>query len=175
MSNLARRGFAAGASALIGGLLMAGIASAQEVPPAPSATAGLIVGMVARCVAGAEQPAVGASVGYEGGPSALARTDSAGEFVMALPPGQYTILANAEDGSASRQYVPVEAGATVDIGVLDIGGGVAGCGPDTNTEAPPQPTVTPTPEVPTPTPTALPTATPTATPPPADEEPASGG
>ena len=167
------RGLTAGASALALGLLFAGVATAQDVPAAPSQSSGLIIGMVARCVTGVEQPAVGVAVGLDGGAGNLVRTDSGGQFALALPPGQYTVVATADDGTAIRPYVAVEAGAALDIGVLDIGGGFSGCGPEADSEPSPAPTVAPTaiPDVATatPVPTALPSPTPT---PPA--EPASG-
>jgi hypothetical protein len=58
--------------------------------------------------------------------------------------------------------VPVEQGETLDIGILDIGGGVAGCGPAEEVTAPVLPTFTPTalPTIAPPTPTPAPTATP---------------
>ena len=106
---------------------------------------GVVTGEVARCVNGAEQPAAQVAVGVDGGSASLARTDANGQFLLALPAGQYTVIATASDGTASRQYVPVEGGQSLDIGVLDIGGGVAGCGPDSDITAPVLPTFTPTP------------------------------
>jgi hypothetical protein len=95
-----------------------------------------------------------------------------------LPPGQYTIIATATDGTASRQYVPVETGQSLDIGVLDVGGGVAGCGPDSDITAPILPTFTPVPTAlpvvatPIPAPQVAATSTPAlSTDPPADPEP----
>ncbi len=170
MRDMARRGLIAGASALMVGLVLGGVASAQQDQPvSPSQTSGVILGMVARCVNATEQPAGQVAVGVEGGSATLARTDSSGQFSLALPPGQYTIVATAADGTASRQYVPVEAGAALDIGVLDIGIGFASCGPDADTEAPALPTFTPTPVPDVPTPTPTPDATPTPTPMPPSE------
>lgn len=170
MTYMARPGLTASALALAAGLLLAGVVGAQE-EPSPSATAGVIIGMVARCATGLEQPAAQVAVGVDGGSGTLARTDAAGQFAIALPPGQYTVVATAADGNATRPYVPVEAGAALDIGVLDIGGGVAGCGPDLETEAPALPTVTPTgvPDAPTATPVPQATPQPTATPQTPDE------
>ena len=90
------------------------------------------------------------------------------------PRAQYTITATAPTASASRPYVPVEAGSglPLDIGILDLGGGVAGCGRPISVTAPVLPTFTPTaaptavPAVPPPTPTPVPPP-PTATPAPA--------
>jgi hypothetical protein len=140
MTHTGRTGLTAGVFALALGLNSFALARAQDLP----ADMGLIVGEVARCVNGAEQAAAQVSVGVEGGASSLARTDSGGQFFLPLPPGQYTITATAADGSASRQYVPVEAGQALDIGILDLGGGVAGCGPDSAITAPVLPTFTPT-------------------------------
>jgi hypothetical protein len=164
MTRMTRNSLSASLLALVLGFNSYGLASAQDGTPAD---VGLIVGEVARCVNGAEQAAEQVSVGVEGGGSSLARTDSGGQFFLSLPPGQYTITATAADGSASRQYVPVEAGQALDIGILDLGGGVAGCGPDAAITAPILPTFTPTmtpvPVVATPTPQPAP-ATPTPAP-----------
>lgn len=157
-----------GAVALATGLALVGIASIQV--DAQTSDAGMLTGQIARCVNGVEQPAPQVAVGIDGGSSALVRTDSGGQFVLALPPGQYTIVATATDGTASRQYVPVQSGEAIDIGILDIGGGVSGCGPDSTITAPVLPTLVPTVEA-TPVPTAVPTVVATLIPtpePPAD-------
>jgi hypothetical protein len=147
----------ASAVALVVGVSLVGVASAQD-----TSNAGLIVGQVARCVNGAEEPAANVAVGIDGGGSSLSRSDSGGEFFLSLPPGQYTVTATGPDGSASRQYVPVEAGQSLDIGILDLGAGIAGCGPDSSITAPVLPTFTPTPAAVQPTPTIVePTVAPT--------------
>jgi hypothetical protein len=171
MTQMTRSSLSASLIALTLGFSSFGLASAQDGMPGDM---GLIVGEVARCVNGAEQAADQASVGVEGGGASLARTDAGGQFFLSLPPGQYTITATAADGSASRQYVPVEAGQALDIGILDLGGGVAGCGPDAAITAPILPTFTPTmtpvPVVATPTVVAtLQPETPTPAPAPATE------
>jgi carboxypeptidase family protein len=143
MTPMTRNRLSASFIALTLGFSSFGLARAQDGLPGD---AGLIVGEVARCVNGAEQAAAQVSVGVEGGGSSLVRTDAGGQFFLSLPPGQYTITATAPDGSvsASRQYVPVEAGQALDIGILDLGGGVAGCGPDADITQPVLPTFTPT-------------------------------
>jgi hypothetical protein len=182
MRIIARQRLSASALALAVGLAVHGVASAQG--NAPQADPGMLTGEVARCVNGAEQPAAQVSIGIDGGGASLVRTDSNGVFILALPPGQYTVIATASDGTATRQYVPVETGEALDIGTLDIGGGVAGCGPDSDITAPVLPTLvaTPVPTVqPTPAPlaaTAIPTALPIPSPTPAPDapaDPASGG
>jgi hypothetical protein len=179
MKHLARRGLTASAVALAVVLSLTAIATAQQDqgPPTgdPSQAPGLLEGAVVRCVNGAQQPAVGAAVGVEGG-SLSAKSDQDGHFFLALPPGQWTVVAVTGDGSASRPYVPVESNQLLDIGVLEIGGGMAGCGPDSDLVAPVMPTFTPTPtaapEPPTPTPAPTAQATPTPMPmPPAEPEP----
>jgi Carboxypeptidase regulatory-like domain len=111
---------------LVGALGSASVASAQ-------AAAGEVIGEVARCQGTNEIPAPQVQVGIDGGPANLAQTDDNGDFAIALAPGQYTVVASANDGTtASRQYVPVTAGQTLDIGVLDLGAGVAGCGFDSD-------------------------------------------
>jgi hypothetical protein len=179
MKHMAGRGLTASAVALVVALSLNAIATAQQdqVPPIgdPSQAPGLLEGAVIRCVNGAQQPAVGAAVGVEGG-SLTAKTDQDGHFFLALPPGQWTVVAVTSDGSASRPYVPVESNQLLEIGVLEIGGGMAGCGPDSDLVAPVLPTFTPTatavPEAPTPTPAPTAQATPTPMPMlPAEPEP----
>jgi hypothetical protein len=171
MRNMTGTHLGASVVALALGLVLTGVVSAQETVQSP----GLVIGQVARCVNGNETPAAGIAVGVEGGGANLAQTDSTGAFLLALPPGSYTIVIVAE-GGANRQYVPVEPGTVLDIGILDLGGGLAGCGPDEIVTAPVVPTFTPTavPVEVVPTATPLPTATPVPTPVPAPavEEPA---
>jgi hypothetical protein len=160
MRFMGRQGLGASAVLLAVGLALQTVASAQVEAPTPDA--GVLTGQIARCVNGAEQPAAQVAVGIDGGNASLARTDAGGEFMLALPPGQYTVVATATDGTASRQYVPVQSGQQLDIGILDIGGSVSGCGPDADITAPVLPTLVPT-LAPTPEPvaTAAPTALPT--------------
>ncbi len=131
------------------------VAAAQQSPPTGL---GVLVGEVALCTNNQETPAANVAVGVDGGQADLARTDSKGEFSINLAPGQYTVVATADDGTtASRFGVPVQSGQTLDIGILDLGAGVTGCGFDTDVPAAPlaSPTATPT------TPPLLPTITPT--------------
>src|SRR4051794_21422754 len=106
--------------ALAVGLALFSVARAQEEGGGFS-TSGLIQGSVARCVNGVETPARGVSIGVEGGSSQIARTNDDGGFFISLPAGTYTVTATSADGFASRPYVPVEQGETLDIGILDIG------------------------------------------------------
>jgi hypothetical protein len=109
----------------------------------------------------------------------LARSDGTGAFVLALTPGEYTIQATADDGATgTRPYVPVEANATLDIGVLELAGGCGDTGLPAPAPAAAQPTVAPTatavPATPVPTPIP-PTATavpPTPVPAPDEQAPA---
>jgi hypothetical protein len=181
MRHVARQGLNASTFALAVGFVLVGVAAAQAGGTSGS---GLVIGEVARCVNGAEQPAPQVNVGVEGGDASLVKTDPGGQFFLALPPGQYTVIATASDGTATRPYVPVEAGQSLDIGILDIGGGVAGCGPASDMTAPILPTFTPTaqatalPATPTLAPTLRPAVAATSTPMPATDEttePMSGG
>jgi len=180
MRPLSRTSGRAALSALALGLALFSVARAQDEGFGQQ---GLIQGAVARCVNGVETPASNVDVGIEGGSSRLARTGDDGGFFLSLPPGTYTITATAPDGFASRPYVPVEAGSglPLDIGILDIGGGVAGCGLPEDVTAPALPTFTPTAVAtavaPTPTPPPPPTATPVPAPAPApaDQAPATDG
>jgi hypothetical protein len=136
----------------------------------------VLLGEVDKCVNGNETPTSGVSIGVAGSSSVLAKSDATGQFSLTLAPGQYTIQATADDGAtALRQAVPVQAGSSLDIGVLELAGGcltndIGGPAP-----APAQATAQPTaaatataePATPTPAPTAVP---PTATPMPAPDE-----
>ena len=147
-------------AAVIAGLAFGGVVSAQDTGQGGTdqsiANFGLIEGQVERCINGVETPAKNVFIGIDGGSTQLARSDDNGLFLLSLPPGQYTVIATAEDGAATRPYVPVEVGEALDIGILDIGGGLAGCGTAEALQ----------PALPTFTPTAVPTVEPTATPPP---------
>ncbi|HEY1294396.1 MAG TPA: carboxypeptidase-like regulatory domain-containing protein [Chloroflexota bacterium] len=159
------------------GLTSIGIAHAQQ--PQPGGGTGLLMGEVDRCVNGTETPTAGVSVGVVGGSLQLARSDGTGAFVLALTPGEYTIQATADDGATgTRPYVPVEANATLDIGVLELAGGCGDTGLPAPAPAAAQPTVAPTatavPATPVPTPIP-PTATavpPTPVPAPDEQAPA---
>jgi len=156
------------------GLTLFGVGYAQDAPP----PGGIITGEVARCVNGAETPAGSVAVGIAEGGSRLAFTAADGSFFLALPAGQYTVIAMSDDGtSAMRAYVPVEVGALLDIGILDLGTGLSGCGPDAPASAlPGVPLSPPLPDQqqqPAPTPTPGPLGTPTPVPaPPAPDAPA---
>src|ERR1700722_12849162 len=124
----ATRRLAASVVAFALGVGSFGVVHAQD---APTASYGTLTGEIARCANGAEAPAVMVNVGVSGVNPALAKTDPNGNFSLALQPGQYTITAQADDGTtASRPGVPVQAGQTLDIGVLDLGVGIFGCGND---------------------------------------------
>lgn len=145
-------------------LATAGVAYAQESQQDVPTNAGIVVGEIDRCKDGSQTPAVGVSVSVDGGPSTLVKTDSGGEFSINVAAGTHTVVATADDGaSATRGYVPVEAGSAIDVGILQLGGGAGGCGTtDANVTAPVLPTFTPTATlVPTLEPTPVP---PTATP-----------
>jgi carboxypeptidase family protein len=148
------------------GLAMTLALASITVAFAQSAGAGIVVGEVARCANSSETPAPNVTIGLDGGTSNLAKTDKNGEFTLTLAPGQYTIVATADDGTTARwQYVPVSAGVTLDIGIMDLNAGLSGCGFDADVPTialatdTPVATATPTavPDVPTLTPTPLPT------------------
>jgi hypothetical protein len=118
------KGTLASAFALVLALVTSGIALAQE-----QATTGTVVGEVDRCTNGQDIPALGVSVGVQGGSTNMAQTDANGQFTIALAPGEYTVVATADDGSSvNRQYVPVAVDQSVDIGVLELNTTVLGCG-----------------------------------------------
>lgn len=129
------------------------------------ANAGIVLGEVDRCKDGAATPAPGVNVTVDGGPASLDKTDSGGQFSLSVAAGTYTVVATADDGAmVTRGYVPVEGGAAIDVGILQLGGGAGGCGTDSGVTAPALPTFTPT-AVATLAPTAEPTPPPpTATP-----------
>jgi hypothetical protein len=135
----------------------ASVAEAQA--QSPPAGLGEVTGQVARCAGSLEVPAPDANVGVQDGQTDMARSDPAGSFAMALPPGEYTIVASAADGTtALRENVPVSADQTLDIGILDLGASLMGCGGDSSgVQGQSAPVTTPSP---TPPP-LLPTITPT--------------
>jgi len=92
---------------------------------------GTVVGSVSSCHNGVESPITLASVQAQG-TNASAQTDLLGGFVLtAIPaPGTYTISASDGGGAATRMYVPVAPGETIDVGTLQIGADVSGCGED---------------------------------------------
>jgi len=149
------------------GLASLGVAHAQQGQP-PAGGPGILLGEVDRCVNGTSTPVANVAVGVLGGNASMVRSDASGLFALALAPGQYTIQARSDDGAiANRPYVPVEANATLDIGVLALAGG---CPEDLGAPVPPpaQPTAQPT-VAPTPVPTAAPpppTSVPSVAPPP---------
>jgi hypothetical protein len=127
-------------------------AAQQQVPPDGL---GEVTGEVARCAGSLELPAPDATVGVQNGQTDMAHADGTGSFSIALTPGEYNIVATAADGSttALRDNVPVVADQVLDIGILDLGAGIVGCGDDTAgqglltatpTAAPLLPTITPT-------------------------------
>jgi hypothetical protein len=152
-----------------------GVANAQQ-----GGGAGVLLGEVDKCVNGNETPTAGVNIGVQGAAGVLARSDANGQFALQLAPGQYSIQATADDGTtALRPAVPVQAGALLDIGVLELAGGclnndMGGAAPaqaQPTAQATAQPTVAATatavPATATPVP-VQPTAT-AVPPPPADQ------
>jgi hypothetical protein len=122
-------------------LIAVGVVHAQEAP----ASGGVVLGEIDRCNNGTETPVGGVNVGIDGGSGSLTKTDEGGQFVLNLAEGTYTVTATADDGSTtSRPYVPVEGGVAIDIGIMDLGGGLGGCGTDSSVTGPALPTFTPT-------------------------------
>lgn len=91
---------------------------------------GVVEGIVTDCTNGPEQAVYNATVNADRNDLKV-RSDLNGKFTLILPSGTYTIIATDPNGTTSRQYIPVDAGQTIDIGTLDIGGGYAGCFVDT--------------------------------------------
>lgn len=87
---------------------------------------GVVEGVVTDCVAGPELPVYYAAVTTEEFDLQV-RTDLNGKFTLLLPPGTYTIVATDTNGTATRRYVPVDSGETIDVGTLDIGPALTGC------------------------------------------------
>ena len=111
MRQLTRQRLAASAVALALGLALVGVASAQATQQ--TSDAGLLVGEVARCVNGAEQPApqrrASASMGGSG---ALARTRLGRPVLPARCRRASTRSRHGDRRDVPvGQYVPVEAGA----------------------------------------------------------------
>jgi hypothetical protein len=137
--------------------------ASETLVSAQPAGSGLVIGEVAVCNNSNEIPAPNVNVGIDGGRLDLARTDAKGAFTLTLPAGdQYTIVATAADGSrASIPYVPVLAGQTLDIGILDLNAGLTGCGFDADLPPNALATATPLPTVALPEPIFTPTPLPT--------------
>lgn len=96
---------------------------------------GTIVGAVTTCSNGAEQPASLVTVQADG-THASVETDEDGAFALTeVPaPGMYTISVSDSGSSASRLYVPVAPGETIDIGTLELGTQATGCGDEDNNQ-----------------------------------------
>src|SRR5579884_406265 len=111
--------------ALLGTALLAGTSGAQAQSSGSPALVGTITGTVVRCVNAAEQPLPGVRISESTG---LASTvaDPHGQFLLSLPPGQYTLLVG--DSAATAYAVAVAANQDTPIGTLGVGGNVAGCG-----------------------------------------------
>ncbi|MBV9579618.1 MAG: carboxypeptidase regulatory-like domain-containing protein [Chloroflexi bacterium] len=110
---------------------VAGGAPAGVSVPATAASDlfGTVVGNVTTCQNGAEQPA--SLVGVQAnGTNADGMTNEDGLFQLTqIPaPGMYTISATDSGNTATRMYVPVAPGETIDIGTLELGAGATGCG-----------------------------------------------
>jgi carboxypeptidase family protein len=91
---------------------------------------GSIVGTVTDCQGGTEVPVGVARIQVQG-TSAGAISDLQGVFaIMQVPaPGTYTVVVSDGQKTATRMYVPVAPGETIDIGTLQLGADVtAGCG-----------------------------------------------
>jgi hypothetical protein len=103
-----------------------GAASVASEPVSGTAT---VVGEVASCRSGAEASAPGIAV-QAVGTSVAAQTDDQGTFSLTgVPaPGVYTIMASGSGATSDRSYVPVAPGQTIDVGTLDLGAGIYGCG-----------------------------------------------
>ena len=92
---------------------------------------GTVVGSVSNCQNGAQQPASLVTV-QASGTSASALTDEDGAFQLTTvpAPGTYTISVSDGGATAARSYVPVAPGETIDVGTLELGASLLGCGDD---------------------------------------------
>jgi hypothetical protein len=93
---------------------------------------GTIVGAVSSCMGGDEKPLTQVTVSVQG-TSATAQSDFDGEFsIGGVPaPGTYTVAVSDGAVTATRMYVPVAPGETIDIGTLSIAPDpMAGCDAD---------------------------------------------
>lgn len=104
------------------------LAKPATAPPTPLFAE--IVGTVTACTGGVEQPVSMVTVHVQG-TSATALSDLNGAFaVMQVPaPGTYSISVSDGGQTATRMYVPVAPGETIDIGPLQLGADVtSNCG-----------------------------------------------
>jgi hypothetical protein len=90
---------------------------------------GTVVGAVTNCSNGAEQPASLVTVQADG-TTASVETDEQGGFSLTqVPaPGTYSISVKDNGNTATRMYVPVAPGETIDVGILELGAPPTGCG-----------------------------------------------
>jgi hypothetical protein len=106
-----------------------GALSAQANPAVQeNALFGTVIGEISVCQNGAQQPLTGVTVTAQG-TQAATTSDSLGAFSLGrIPaPGVYTITASNGGSNATRQYVPVAPGETIDIGTLEFGVDLNGC------------------------------------------------
>ena len=104
------------------------LAKPGTAPPTP--LFGEIIGSVTACTGGVEQPVSLVTVHVQGTP-ATGITDLNGAFaVMQVPaPGTYSITVTDGGKTATRMYVPVAPGETIDIGPLQLGADItSACG-----------------------------------------------
>jgi hypothetical protein len=112
------------------------LTAGQQVQPphpvvaSPSTLFATVVGSVSSCQNGVEQPLTQATVQVQG-TSATGQSNQDGAFsIGGIPaPGTYTVTVSDSGNTATRQYVPVAPGETIDIGVLQLGADLSlGCG-----------------------------------------------
>jgi hypothetical protein len=111
-------------------VLNGGAPGATQVNNVAANLFGTVIGSVSNCTNGAEQPAPLVVVQADGTNSS-AQTTEDGEFQLTdVPaPGKYTISVSDNGNSASRLYVPVAPGETIDVGTLELGANpTMGCG-----------------------------------------------
>ncbi len=107
-------------------MILSGVISLALAVLFAQSSFGVVQGTVTDCTDGPELFVYNAAVSAEGN-DLVVKSGIDGNFVLPLPPGNYTIVARNYNGTAVRRYVPVDANETIDIGTLDIGGGITGC------------------------------------------------
>ncbi len=101
---------------------------------------GTVIGAVTNCSNGAEQPASLVTVEADGTEASVETNEDGGFALTQVPaPGTYSISVTDSGNTATRMYVPVAPGETIDVGTLELGASAIGCGDEDNQSQSPSP------------------------------------
>jgi hypothetical protein len=95
---------------------------------------GTVVGAVTTCSNGTEQPANLVTVDAQGTQASVLTAEDGSFALSEVPaPGVYSISVSDGGSTATRMYVPVAPGETIDVGTLELGATPMGCGDEDQT------------------------------------------